>query len=63
VEVKLMIVNHFHGPVGAGGAAAGNELGLQIGVRAPATCSTSRSANSLQRWDQVRGSAFARVGV
>jgi hypothetical protein len=62
VEVKLMIVNHFHGPVGASGAAAGNELGTQIGQGASDLLDVALG-NSLQRWDQVRGSAFARVGV
>jgi phage gp36-like protein len=62
VEVRLMVVNHFYGPVGAGAGAAANELGTQIGQGASDVLDVALG-NSLQRWDQVRGSPFARVGV
>jgi hypothetical protein len=60
--VRLFIVNHFHGPVGAGARAIGTVLGQDIGEGASTVLDTYLGAK-LQAWDQVRGSPYIRTGA
>lgn len=60
ITVRLTVINHFMGPIGKG--VDGDALGKQLGEGASDVLDIALG-NSLQRWDQVRGSPFARVGV
>jgi hypothetical protein len=60
ITVRLNVINHFMGPIGAGVDAGA--IGQQLGEGVSDVLDTYLG-NRLQAWDQARGSPFARVGV